>query len=278
MQQYRFESSSAFHCFRCGRSKKSKLITVYMDDWSKRLCNGCYGRLLSIYNIKSGTDSLDIRADKMARILLQMVSHDEKLSAKKLLLKSDRRSNTLSENALRFLISSEFLAEKLASRSEAYLEWSGALIGICKALEVEIIENIIWPLAQGCSKLDLTQDMLDKDVGTVAKFCHDTNGRAPELGAFSHFLQTVIHSKVRRKSSNLISKFIDIISDWTGSQWILHPSNGLHHGIRLLTMNFRNKAAHIDDLYEHDYQKCRDLVIGPNGILWHLHMAIERHK
>ena len=31
----------------------SKLITVYRGDWSKRLCNGCYGRLLSIYEIKA---------------------------------------------------------------------------------------------------------------------------------------------------------------------------------------------------------------------------------
>jgi len=50
---------------RCGRSAldyfgqtvniaaPSKLITVYRGDWSKRLCNSCYGRLLSIYEIKA---------------------------------------------------------------------------------------------------------------------------------------------------------------------------------------------------------------------------------
>src|SRR3954454_24092716 len=55
MQQFRFAESTAFDCFRCGQAKKSKLITVYRQDWSRRLCNGCYGRLLSIYEIKAGT-------------------------------------------------------------------------------------------------------------------------------------------------------------------------------------------------------------------------------
>jgi len=46
--QYRFKEATAFHCFRCGVSKKAKLITIYAHDWNRRLCNGCYGRLLSI--------------------------------------------------------------------------------------------------------------------------------------------------------------------------------------------------------------------------------------
>lgn len=52
LQQFRFAESTAFRCFRCSNAKKSKLITVYAGDWSRRLCNGCYGCLLSIYDIK----------------------------------------------------------------------------------------------------------------------------------------------------------------------------------------------------------------------------------
>lgn len=55
MQQFRFKEATAFRCFRCGSTKTSKLIVVYGQDWNRRLCNGCYGRLLSIYEIKSGT-------------------------------------------------------------------------------------------------------------------------------------------------------------------------------------------------------------------------------
>ena len=55
LQQFRFAEGTAFKCFRCGDTKKSKLITVYSGDWSRKLCNGCYGRLLSLYEIKAGT-------------------------------------------------------------------------------------------------------------------------------------------------------------------------------------------------------------------------------
>ena len=64
LQQFRFADRTAFRCFRCGVTKKSKLITVYAGDWSKRLCNGCYGRLLSLHEIKAGTSSDDQRAEE----------------------------------------------------------------------------------------------------------------------------------------------------------------------------------------------------------------------
>jgi len=47
LSQFRFEKSISFECFRCGKTKTSKLITIYENDWSKKLCNGCYGYLSS---------------------------------------------------------------------------------------------------------------------------------------------------------------------------------------------------------------------------------------
>lgn len=41
--QYRYESVVDFNCYKCGNTKKSKLVVVYNDDWSKIICNGCYG-------------------------------------------------------------------------------------------------------------------------------------------------------------------------------------------------------------------------------------------
>jgi transcription elongation factor Elf1 len=60
LSQFRFEKSISFNCFRCGQSKTSKLLTIYNSDWGKRLCNGCYGRLLSIYDIKAGQTGIDV--------------------------------------------------------------------------------------------------------------------------------------------------------------------------------------------------------------------------
>ncbi len=76
LQQFRFADSVAFECFRCGNSKKSKLITVYGGDWSKRLCNGCYGRLLSLYEIKAGTAAEDERAEAVAAALMTVAAED----------------------------------------------------------------------------------------------------------------------------------------------------------------------------------------------------------
>jgi hypothetical protein len=75
--------SAAFSWFRCGDAKKSKLITVYNGDWSKRLCNGCYGRLLSIYEIKAGTGADDQRAEELAVGLLSAVALDEQRQAER---------------------------------------------------------------------------------------------------------------------------------------------------------------------------------------------------
>jgi hypothetical protein len=46
-QQYRYEKVVDFECHMCRKDKTAKLVVVYDDDWSKIICNGCYGRELS---------------------------------------------------------------------------------------------------------------------------------------------------------------------------------------------------------------------------------------
>ena len=88
-------------------------------------------------------------------------------------------------------------------------------------------------------------------------------------GAFAHFLQTVIHSKQRRETSILLGSFLKLIANWRDSHWLLEPK-GLHNALTLLTTDFRNRAAHIDELGKQDYVSCRELVMGPEGVLWKL--------
>jgi hypothetical protein len=45
LQRFRLEKLHEFHCVRCQAKKKSKLVAVQGSDWSKLLCNGCYGLL-----------------------------------------------------------------------------------------------------------------------------------------------------------------------------------------------------------------------------------------
>jgi hypothetical protein len=275
LQQFRFAAATAFRCFRCGASKKAKLITVYGGDWSRRLCNGCYGRLLSLYEIKAGTAADDDRVEELAALLLTSVSMDKQRHAERLLLTSETRAKRLSPKALRFLATAEHLAVQLGSKPE--LEWSPAIIGLCKAVEVEIVNRLIRPLAQQAAAQDLANDRKDNDIRRIADFCADPNRRPPELGRFAHFLKTVIHSRCHRDTSVLVGVFLKLARSWTGSQWLLDP-HGLHHALTILINDFRNKAAHIDELGESDYRKCRELVIGSEGALWRLDLSLEWHR
>ena len=275
LQQFRFAASTAFRCFRCGDTKKSKLITVFNDDWSKCLCNGCYGRLLSVYDIKAGTASDDQKAEELAAVLLSAATLDQQRQAENLFRASEKRSEYLSAEAVRFIATAEYVAGQLQAGPQ--LEWSPAVIGLCKAFEVEIVWRILRPLADRTSHEDLSADKNDKDLGRVATFCADPTRKPPELGAFAHFLQTAINSQQRRKTSVLLGSFLALIADWSDSHWLLDP-RGLYRSLELLTSDFRNRAAHIDELGKQDYVTCRDLVMGPEGALWKLELAAERHK
>jgi hypothetical protein len=275
LQQFRFIESTAFTCFRCGEAKKSKLITTYDGDWAKRLCNGCYGRLLSLYEIKAGTAPEDQRVDALAAALLSTITLDDQRQAERLYRISERRAQLLSVEAVRFIVTAEHVAGQL--QAHPLLEWSPAVIGLCKAVEAEVISRLVRPLADIASRKDLTADKNDKDLGRVAAFCADPSRKSPELGAFLHFLQTVIHSKQRRETSVLIGSFLKLTAGWTGSHWLLDPE-GFYGVLALLTTNFRNRAAHIDQLDKGDYLTCQELVIGSAGALWKLLLATEREK
>ena len=275
LQQFRFVEATAFRCFRCGRTKKSKLITTYAGKWSRKLCNGCYGRLLSLYEIKAGTGTDDERAELLANELLSLATVDEQRQAEQLYKASQGRARGLCPEALRFIATAEHVAANL--ETNAQLEWSPAVIGLCKAVEVEIVSRILHPLAVVARNEDLSADTKDKDIGRVAAFCADPRRKPPELGAFSHFLQTVIHSQRRRRTSKLMGCFIVLAATWTDSTWVLAP-DGLYSALAGLTSTYRNRAAHIDELARDDYLGCRKVTIGGHGAIWKLNVSTERHK
>jgi hypothetical protein len=275
LQQYRFAEGTAFRCFRCGETKKSKLITVYSGDWSRKLCNGCYGRLLSLYEIKAGTVAEEQRAEQLADVLLSLATIDQQREAERLFRAYDNRAESLCPEALRFIATSEHVAAQL--EASAQLEWSPAVIGLCKAVEIEVVGRVLRPLAAAAREEDLSADKSDKDIGRIASSCAEPLWKPPELGVFSHFLQTVIHSHQRRQSSRLIGCFLRLASQWTGSVWLLEP-DGLHRSLTLLTTTYRNRAAHIDELSRNDYAGCRELTIGAQGMLWKLVLSTELHK
>ena len=276
MHQYRLHEATAFRCFRCGESKKSKLLTTYEEDWRRLLCNGCYGRLLSLYEIKAGTGSDDENATALAALLLSLYNQEQAHGAERLFQLSEHRARFLTPNTLRFIATSEHISKMLVTVSD--LDWSSAIIGLCKAVETEVIARILIPLAQAATSSDIRADTQDKDIGRVAKFCADTEAmKPPELGSFAHFLQTALNSESRRTTSPMIGSLFNLFLTWPDSAW-LADSKGFHQCITRLTREFRNRAAHVDLLCQSDYNACRALVIGEHGMLWKLILATQAHK
>lgn len=275
LSQFRFEKSISFNCFRCGQSKTSKLITTYNNDWNKRLCNGCYGRLLSIYDIKAGQTGIDEKVEQLLDVLIKLVD-DSKLreQSKKINLQSNR-AKFLTPLTMKFFATSESVAETLTK--EPNLDWSPAIIGLCKAFELELVERLINPLKENCLEVTFSeQDLKDKDFGRIASYCSGKAMKSPELGVINHFILTAVNSKERLESSNFLKLgFKGFLSKLPNHNWIIDKS-GLSNAIQALTTNYRNKAAHTDELEEQDYQKCKDLVFGDNGIIWNLILSSER--
>src|SRR6516162_534215 len=153
IQQFRFADASSFICFRCERAKKSKLIAIYSQDWSKCLCNGCYHHLLSIYKVKAGTQTVDARVESLGIALLAALSADTKREAQRIFQASEQRARLLSPEALCFVSTAEHVARQLSA--EPHLEWSPAAIGLCKAVESEVVDRIVRPLADRAAGQDL---------------------------------------------------------------------------------------------------------------------------
>lgn len=275
LSQFRFEKSISFNCFRCRQSKTSKLITIYNNDWYKRLCNGCYGGLLSIYDIKAGQTAIDGKVEQLLHVLIKLVD-DSKLRDQyaKINLQSNR-TKFLSPTTMRFFATSECVAETLTK--EANLDWSPAIIGLCKAFELELVEKLINPLKKFCEEITfLEQDLKDKDFGRVASYCSGKLLKSPELGVINHFISTATNSKERLETSNFLKLgFKGFLGKLPNHNWII-DKNGLSSGIQTLTTNYRNKAAHTDELEEEDYQNCKELVFGHNGIIWDLILSSEK--
>jgi hypothetical protein len=267
LQQYRLKASTAFGCFRCRSSKTSKLVVVFNGDWNQLLCNGCYGRLLSIFEIKAGTDSLEDKSARLAEQLEALLPPAEAQQAEQALVIRENRSALLQPRSLRLLATADYVARHLDHATD--LDWSAAVIGLCKSFEVELVSRLIEPLAKACTSRDLSNDMQDKDMGRLARYCARRTETPPEIGVVGHFLQTAVHSKDRQATSELIDALRGLVRSWPHSEWLISPDGALP-AMAELTSRFRNRAAHTDELNREDYEAAASLVSGTDGILWKL--------
>jgi hypothetical protein len=174
------------------------------------------------------------------------------------------------ENTLKLIRSTEWVATQLKLQPE--LDWSVAVIGLCKAFENEIREKILEPLKRATSSIDLSRELKDQELGYVAKYCSVADYTPPDLGVFAGFLAAAMTDKTRIPTSQLLRTFKLVVAGMANGPWIL-GREGLVEAIKTLTRDFRNKATHLEDLAESDYHACREFVIGAAGVLWELAKA-----
>src|SRR6516162_5021161 len=187
LQQYRLAASTSFLCSRCGTDKTSKLVTTVQDDWDRLLCNGCYGLLLSIWQIKAGSLEDESRDAALVEMLVSAAPADEVARAQSRLIASGPPHAELSEDAQRMIATS--YAVTTALRTATGLDWSVAVIGLCKAVEIEVVHRIAEPLRLAASGQDMSVDAKDREFARVVRYCHGT-ASAPELGSLARFLRT----------------------------------------------------------------------------------------
>jgi hypothetical protein len=168
LQQFRFGQSVVFTCFRCGQDKTSKLITIYGSDWRLRLCNGCHGRLVSIYDIKAGTAPTKQRAKQLAQLLFKLADADSARAALRLSRIASNPTEVLTDQTQRCLGTSEFVAAHLMG--ELNIEWSPAIIALGSLTEIAPVDGI--PIAQqartgapGCCLDQLAPDPSGRRAG-----------------------------------------------------------------------------------------------------------------
>ena len=275
LQQYRMKAATALRCFRCGRAKTSKLVTVFAGDWAQLLCNGCYGWLLSVYNVKAHADEAGSKAEALAATLVRLVPVDAARRCEELLVLRESRARTLQPSSLRLLATSTFVATQLKGTTS--LDWSAAIIGLCKAVEVELVARLIEPLRTASQNINLQVDIDDRDLERIARYCAGRTATPPEIGAIRHFLQTAANSRRRQASSPLIGELRAVVARWPNSDWLFDVDRGLKV-MTELTTRFRNRAAHTDELTAEDYSAGEDLVAGPEGMLWSLVWATAQRR
>lgn len=271
LSQRRLKVATAFQWFRCGVTKRSKLVTLLEDNWLQLLCNGCYGNLLAVYQVQAGDENTEQKVELLSTQLLLLLSANERRQAVERVKLRDRRTEVLDESSVSMLATAEHVASHLLHTTG--LDWSAAVIGLCKAVEIEMVRGLVEPLKEKCRGVDLSVDLQDADMKRLASYCSGRSDTPPELGAVRHFLVTAANSKSRQATSPLLMTLRDLMRDWPHSSWLLGVAPRL---IDDLTKQFRNPASHTATLEAGDYDGCVRLAVGSEGLLWSLLRATSR--
>jgi hypothetical protein len=231
------------------------------------LCNGCYGYLLSIWEIRAGTQPDAERDNDLLHVLTSAITAAQVEQGRAVLLARETRANALSTETQTLLSTAEAVHAGLVPWQATDLDWSVAVLPLCKAVEVEVGRLIALPLREATRGLDLGPDAAQNKLKAMVSYCRSAGGSSMMLGPFISFLEGVTAPGAAHGPLAVAVRAIS--RAWPHAGWLFDP-DGLAAALDQLRRRYRNPAAHIEILDRAAFEECSTFVAGPDGLLWHL--------
>ena len=278
LQLIRYDSSAPFECWRCRKTKVSKLQAIVQLEQPRIICNACYGRLQTLAEIKAKDIEPWLKANQIHDLNLKEVSAKSAAQAAE---KEARRRKQywkfLSPKAIQFIGTAEYLYEQMADKDD--LDFSPPIIELVKSFEYECLFGFVEPMKNRAKKVLLTEnevriDCQDKDFGYVAKYVFGNREKPPELGKIAYTLSTFIHSKKRTQQSKFLGILDAHISSCRDRDYFINQKRFVSQ-VSELTQSYRNPAAHISYMSKEQFEDCKAMLMDADGALWQLVTAIK---
>lgn len=278
LQLFRYDSNAPYECWRCRKTKVSKLQAIVSLERPRIICNACYGYLLSLADIKAQDIEPWMKAEQIHNLTLKEVS--AKVAAQAAEKQARRRKQYwkfLSPEARRFICTAEYLYEQIKDRDD--LDFSPLIIELVKSFEHECVIGFVEPMKDRVTNVLFTEseiriDCQDKDFGRMAKYVFGREVKPPELGTIAYTLTTFIHSKKRAQESKFLGILNAHISTCRDRDYFINQERFVTH-VSKLTQSYRNPAAHIGSMSKRTYEECMAMLTDASGVLWQLVTAIR---
>jgi len=211
--------------------------------------------------------SEDISALKLANSELidasinKLISeHDSEVESYRAAL--DKAHHQYDERTKTFLATVETLEKNLPTNQT--IDWSCGVILFCKAVENELVKKFLEPMKNYAHTIDKRDIEIDKKAKRLEEFLFGLSPKPPELGGINFYINLVARSsKFQKMASSAL--FDSYLKSRANAVWYTDP-NGAVVDLKKI-INYRNPAAHIDELSASDFSECKLQTIGASGVL-----------
>ena len=271
VRQYRVTRSVQFRCVRCGRAKTARLIALLGNDTAHPLCNGCYGNILARHPAPRGSNSSDSRARAVAVEVEVSIERAEEVG-RRIAVEHGLRLTPL---GVRHLGTARIVADHLDGLDAGVpVLWSPVVSALSSSLEVElryrVIDRMRDVLLAG-SRRDMN---LPSEYAKFAAYCKAEPGSGRmEMGAIARFLSLASTDARSATPSQIGRLFRKLLEASPKAEWLGDPG-ALAGEIGAFTREFRNPAAHGEEIDRAAGQRCLTYVAGDGGLLWRIAYAV----